>query len=254
MNFAHFINENQAFTTQQMLSALRDAPSARVALSRAVKSGRVQKVRKGLYVSQSGRFIGVKAGPHHVVSTLCPDAVFVYHSALELHGLAHSAWRRVQFESSKGQASFDFDGVEYRGRSTRAAISVETLSAKAYGSVAVTTREQTLVDCLGQVALAGGSEEVLRSLSGLLYLDIDAVLACVGTMAVSVSARVGWYLSTNKERLSVPDYALATLAERVPANASYKFDPTLKRFESYDSKWRLNLPASAVSLREWMEM
>lgn len=254
MQFSEYISKNQVFTTADLLAALENAPSASVSLSRAAKTGKVAKVRSGLYVSQTGKFQGMTADPYRIASVFCKDVVFAYHSALELHGLAHTLTKQLQFMTSKEFTSFEFKGAAYKGLPVREDVLSEELYARAFGSIRTTTREQTFVDSFTKVGLAGGIEEVIRSFAGLPYLDIDVVLACLGDLPRSVAARVGWYLDMNKERWHVSDEMLVVLEQTLPKKASYKLDPTYKKFEGYSAKWHLSLPASATEINDWMEL
>lgn len=254
MKFSDYISKNQVFTTKGLLAALENAPSASVSLARAVKAGKVVKVRSGLYVSQFGKFQGETADPYRIASVFREDAVFAYHSALELHGLAHTLTKQIQFMTSKESATFQFEGAVFKGLSARTDVLSEALHARAFGSVYTTTREQTLVDSFTKLGLAGGIEEVVRSFAGLPYIDINAVLACLDYRPRSVAARVGWYLDMNRDRWQVSDKTLAAIEQTLPKKASYKLDPTYRKFEGYSAKWHLNLPASTAEINDWMEM
>jgi len=253
MHFAEFISTNQVFTTQTLLEKTGDSPSVPVALSRAVKSGRVIKVRTGLYVSQSGRFQGVRADPYLIASAFKPDAVFTHHSALALHGLAHSVFNHVQFMTNSTSSSFSYDGLEYKNLPIRQNARIEVLHARLYGSASVTTREQSLVDCMAKIKLAGGAEEVIRSFAGLPYADISVILLCLEQYPPSVASRIGWYLEANQERWSVSRKALVVIESMISQKGSYKLDPTYKHFEAYNKRWRLSLPASEETIESWME-
>jgi predicted transcriptional regulator of viral defense system len=150
-------------------------------------------------------------------------------------------------------ATFHFQGETYKALASRSKALTQTLSTRAFGAVAVTTREQTLVDCMAKTGLTGGAEEVVRSFAGLPYADIEAIVFCLQAYPPSVAARVGWYLEANQERWSVPDGTLAAIEQELPVRASYKLDPTYKNFESYSARWHLSLPALADEIRDWME-
>jgi predicted transcriptional regulator of viral defense system len=130
-------------------------------------------------------------------------------------------------------ASFSFQGVTYKGMVAREDTMTEMMSSRAFGTVNVTTREQTLVDCMARVGLAGGLEEVVRSFAGLPYADIDAIMPCLKAYPPSVAARIGWYLDANQTRWSVADSMLVAIERTLPLRASYKLDPTYKHFEDY---------------------
>jgi predicted transcriptional regulator of viral defense system len=253
MSFSDYLATTQVFTTQQMLDATGASPSARVALSRAVKSGKAHKVRSGLYISQAGKYQETKADPYLIAQTMRPDSVFVYHSALELHGLAHTMFFTVQFMTEDNQVRFDYDGIQYHSYPLRKTARSELLRAKAFGSASVTTREQTLVDCMAKIGAAGGLEEVLRSFAGLPYVDLDAVFDCLAAYSPSVAARVGWYRETNQERWSVPDHMLDLIEAMIPTQASYKLDTAYSHFVEYDSRWHVNLPVSTAEIETWLE-
>jgi predicted transcriptional regulator of viral defense system len=254
MSFRDFLAENQVFTTHEMLNATDNSPSARVALSHAVRSGEVQKVRVGLYVSQSGRFQGSQANPYLIADTFRKDAVFVYHSALELHGLAHSSSNRIQLMTRSSFKPFSHEGITFDGLTFRSCALTEQLYARTYGTVVATTREQTLVDCFAKVVAGGGAEEIIRSFAGLPYLDIELVLSCLRQYPSSVASRVGWYLEANLNRWSVSNDVLTAIESTISPQASYKLDPASTRFEGYNSRWRLNLPASKDTIDDWMEI
>jgi len=253
MSFTEFIAKNQVFTTKTLLEATDGSSSVPVALSRAVRSGKVEKVRTGLYVSQSGRFQGAQADPYLIAAVFRPDAVFAYRSALILHGLAHSVSNHVQFMTNKVFPAFSYHGSEYMSVPFRPNARTEVLNARVYGSVTATTREQALVDCMAKIRMAGGAEEVVRSFAGLPYADIDAILHCLGQYPPSVASRIGWYLEVNQERWAVAEKTLSAIDSMISKKASYKLDPAAKRFEAYCARWRLSLPASEDTIKTWME-
>jgi predicted transcriptional regulator of viral defense system len=138
---------------------------------------------RGVYVSRAGQFSEVEPDPYLVAAAVSHDVVMVYHTALELHGLAHSPSRRVQFTSSRLSPRFAYRDFEYE-RYQRPALpdsdedaASTTLVARPQGVVRVTTRERTLVDCINHVALSGGRAAVSRSLAARPYVAASSVRA-----------------------------------------------------------------------------
>jgi predicted transcriptional regulator of viral defense system len=252
LKLSEYIETTQAFTTEALLSAVGNTPSVRVALSRAVANGKVSKVRKGLYVSKTGKFTNEKADPHLIIQAFKPDAVFVYHSALELHGLAHSLDNRTQFAFCGQPISFSYENIWFLGYSKRGAPDIQSLSSKAFGTVNVTTREQTLVDCLAKIGRSGGAEEVIRSLSALSYIDAQLIYEKSRHLPVAVISRIGWLLEKNQKRWDISDAQLALFAGMIPKQASSHLDPDVKDSSSYSAKWHLNLPAPETEVDLWL--
>ena len=250
---SHQISTTQVFTSATLLEAVGGQQATLVSLSRATKDGKVHKVRKGLYVSNSGRFIGLAANPYLIAQTFRPDAAFVYHSALALQGVSHSLSNRVQFMAPGKPVSFVYNGVVFQCYSNYSEKDTQSLAAKAYGTVRVTTREQTLIDCFSRVGRSGGAEEVMRSLNGFAYLDVAIIVEKAASMPASVVSRIGWYLECNQERLRISDKQISELEAMVPRSSSSHLDPMVKRSKGFSSRWRLNLPAPADEIDSWME-
>jgi predicted transcriptional regulator of viral defense system len=213
------------------------------------------KVRNGLYVSNTGRFTGLKADPYRIAAAFDATAVFSFHSALKLHGLAHSLSNRVQFRSTNPRLSFKFDGSTFERYLSQNDVPTDTVRADSYGVVKVTTREQTFLDCMNRMRLCGGAEEVLHSLAGLPYLNLTTVEELLLAHPASVSARAGWYLEANEQRWNVSEALLDRLEERLPANASYHLDSSARKgAQAFSARWKLNLPAPLDEIESWMEL
>jgi len=83
------------------------------------------------------------------------------------------------------------------------------------------TREQTLIDCLERPDLAGGSENVLRSVGGFRHIDSDILLGIADSRSSSLRARLGWVLEKRAEPWRVPDAVLGKLAESLGSGPHY---------------------------------
>ncbi len=253
--FRQYLETHQVFTTFELQDVCGAGASTSTALSRAVADGRVIKVRNGLYVSNTGRFIGLKADPYRIAASFDLTAVFSFHSALELHGLAHSLSNRVQFRAKNPRLSFRFEGTAFERYPSQDDVPADTARTDSFGVVSVTTREQTFLDCMNRMRLCGGAEEVLHSLAGLPYLNLDTVEELLFAHPASVVARAGWYLEANAQRWNVSDRLLNRLEKRLATKASYYFDSSArKNAQAYSARWKLNLPAPLSEIESWMEL
>ncbi|MCL1898631.1 MAG: hypothetical protein FWG16_07425, partial [Micrococcales bacterium] len=189
MAVREFLSNRQVFTAEEFAVRFPNSQTDRNLLSRAVKNGTVDKVRRGLYVSKSGRFEGATVDPFEVALAVAPDAVFCYGSALQLLGIAHNLTNQVQFFSANRISSFNYGGTNYLpyqvDEGQRLSRSILAPPGKGYRA---TTKEQTLVDCLINVAAAGGPDNLLNSLSGLARLDVDLAVEIAATTAHSARA------------------------------------------------------------------
>ena len=164
MKFLDHTHDYHVFTTFDLYEAVDSKAAAGEQLRLAVKSGAVERVRRGLLVSNRGRFEGAPVDQAEVVAALDAGAAISYHSALEAHGVARNVGFVCHFRSDAVRTGFMFRGVAYRPCGPVGSVRSETLRSSA-GACRVTTKEQTVADCLGKSALAGGAEEAVRSLT-----------------------------------------------------------------------------------------
>jgi predicted transcriptional regulator of viral defense system len=222
-------------------------------------TGRIVAVRRGLYATvppgSTPEFAPVDT---YLVGALgCTWGVLAYHTALELHGLAHSTFETVQILVPRPQRGWRFKGVTYRPVRPREslgevalALGVETMDRLGL-DLQVTTVARTLVDVLDRPDLAGGWEEVWRSLEGLRMVEAEELLAYIDRLGnATTSALVGFFLEQHREGLNVNEETLMALETMRPRGKQY-----LDRAEGgrLAKRWNLIVPEFLWE-RRWEEM
>jgi len=226
-----------------------------------VQAGHLLKLRRGLYgVAPAGMDPGTTpVDPYLLASRLADDAVLGYHTALELHGKAHSVFQEFYFLTDTAPRPFRFRGQRFRAvafprklvRAENMRFGVET-GDRAGLEVAVTGLERTLVDLFDRPELGGGVEEVWRSLGTVEFFDLEAVTEYAVLLGNATTvAKVGFFLESHRERLMVSDSHLDRLRRRRPHQPHY--------FEKQDAGkgrlvagWNLVVPESVLG-RAWEE-
>lgn len=251
MKFTEYIRSHHVFAVEDLLVASDSPAAARQQLKDAVSSGAVERVRRGLYASNSGRFEGAGVDPYEVVAALDAEAVLSYHSALEAHGVAHNVGFECRFRTGAARSPFAFRDVRYIPHPADAGTLNQRIRGKAFGSVLVTTREQTLFDCLKHPEWAGGIEEAVRSLSAMPYLDTERVVALALADSASMAARVGWLLEARSEAWRVPKDVLERLREASAGTVS-KLDKRATTTRGWLREWNMRLPESTEEVASWV--
>jgi len=230
-------------------------------LARHLASGRLIRVRRGLYavVPRGVDPDKVSVDPYLLASRLTDDAVVAYHAALQFHGKTYSVWRRFHYLTDKRARPFSFRGMEFVPVQAPSAVrslpqwgggTVEL--SHAGGQARVTTLERTLVDVLDKPDKCGGWEEIWRSLGMVEFFDLDAVIAYATAIGSSLTiARVGFFLDQHRETLMVGDNHLAALCAQVPKQPRY-LDVT-RATGRLVSRWNLIVPKSVLD-RRWEEV
>jgi predicted transcriptional regulator of viral defense system len=260
---AWFFARNPVFTAADFAAAGTDRGKRgnESLLAHHVAAGRLTRIRRGLYAVvpegvESDKFM---VDPYLVAHKAAPDSIIAYHSALSFHGLAYTVMQKVTFLTAhEDNKPFSFQGISYqpvqhprkllRGGQEK----IATISQDYRGQyVGVTTPERTLVDCLDRIELSGGIEEVWRSLAGIGYLKINEVIDYLTALDnATTTAKVGFYLEQQQERLMIPPKKLEVLQARKPKTPRYMF--RTKREGKLIPQWNLIVP-DGVLTREWEE-
>lgn len=257
MSVQSYLEQHHVFSLEEFRGELGEGRTSYNLLTRAVKRGHADRVMRGVYVSRASQFSEVEPDPYLIAAAVSQDVVMVYHSALELHGLAHSPSRRVQFTSSRLATRFAYRGFEFERyqRAMRTAAGEDAQStilvARPQGVVRVTSRERTLVDCINHVDLSGGLEEVSRSLAALPYVDATSVLTYLKVLGSPTAvARTGWFLEQRAKEWYVSSAALDEMRAML-GRGPYYFARS-NEAGLWVPSWRMYLPSNAAEIERWV--
>lgn len=258
---AAFLRQHPVFTLDQLADSLRLRSGRRTARERVrylAARGRLKLLGRGVYASvpPDASAKGFVPDAFLVAVAMRPDVVFSHHSALQLHGAAHSVstelagwttgrrgWVRI------GPATLRFLAPPTALLRHRVATD-EVVTARRDGvTLRFTSRERTLVECLRQPHLAGGLEEVAESAAGFPSLDFAAlrrVLAAYDQRALWAAA--GWFLERHAATFRVPTRLLSEFEVHRPRSPHYL--PRGLRGGVLAARWNLVLPRGVTRGRE----
>lgn len=252
-----FFRTHTVFTLEdatRWLSPTRGRTGAVEKLRYHLKTGRLIRVTREVYatVPMDATTDTFAPDPFAVAAAIRPDGVFSYHSALELLGVAHTAWnqctlhtarRRKPLRLDNGCIRFLLDPEPLNDAESRLA---GTRRAERGGHVfTVTGPERTLVEGLRRPGLAGGIEELAVSAGGFPVLDLDLLRTILTHYAMdNLWAATGWFLERNKQQFHVPDEYLDEMEHHRPANVQYLLRG--QRGGRLQPRWNLILPEVLV--------
>lgn len=254
MRSIDFFETHPVFTHDEFVQARADSGSSAHTsnnlLGKHLASGRIARVRRGLYMSVPR---GVEpdqasADPYLVATKLATGGPVAYHAALQFHGKARTIWRRFHYLTSRRARPFRSQDMEFAPVQVPAALRPlpdlggEIIEGRhGGGMVRVTSLERTLVDVLSAPSKAGGWEEVWRSLEMTEFFDCDAIADYALKLGSALTvARVGFYLEQHREELMVEDRHLSRLREHAPAQPRYL--DTHRQSGRFLAQWNLVVP------------
>lgn len=223
------------------------------------KTGRVIRVRRGLYavVPPGAETASYPVDPYLITGKLTPDAALSHHTALEFHGRAYSVWNRLIYSASRPLGSFTFRSHAFKGAKFPEALrrsgteDFDVLGRERSGvRVRVTSLERALVDVLHRPDLSGGWEEVWRSLESVEFFNFDRVVEYVSLLGnATTAAKVGFFLEQHRDALMVEERHLTPLRERRPRQPHY-LDCSKRKPGCLVADWNLVVPNDVLE-RSW---
>ena len=255
---ATFLSAHPVFTRAEFAAAFgHPASAANVTslLRHHLRAGNIKRVSREVFAAVPAHLAADRmvVDRFAAASKLRSDGVLGFHSALELHGIAYSEFNEVQLISAGRTELVDLPFGACRFVTPPKALVAAgkadylTMTMDRQGvAVRVTAIERTVVDVLHRPELAGGAEEVLKSLDLVRYLDPAKVADYVELLDNrSISSVSGWWLEKRQSALGVTDDVLARLRGRLPRSKHYALGAEPGHAVLVEP-WRVLLPPQAV--------
>lgn len=232
-----------------------------VALQYYLKTGRIIHLRRALYASVSP-FTKQDTSTldyYLMASKLASDATLGYHTALELHGVAYSVFEDLTYVASNPPRPFEYQSHLFRGIPTPKILrdkhkeNFGVIAIKRQGlDVKITSLARTMVDVLARPELAGGFEEVWRSLESIATFDVEEAIQYTALLEnATLAAKVGFFLEQRPAALAVESKYLKRLQKMIPQKPHY-LERGRRRSGKLIQKWNLIVPHEILT-KSWEE-
>lgn len=255
-------HEFQTYWAERSLNGARQGTRI---LRACRRSGRVQRLKRGLYVpsGQDDPAPSLK----HIASRMTQDAVLAYHTALECYGGAYSVWFHAIYAARRPAPPLRVHSGLIRGSAFPKALLdtgkeyMETRFTRR-GQLRVTSPERTLVDIVDRPHLCGGWDEVMHGYdrTALLYpyiasgkvLDVPRMAAyALALRRPSTCAKVGFILDFYQSEWGFEADLTAPLQDCLPRRVCY-LERCRNPYEKmhWIAKWNLMVPDWIIA-RDW---
>ena len=267
MKIQDFFATHPVFTYKEFVEFLsatgsRNVKTRESILSHYTKSGRLFRVRRGLYLTVPQGYTPEKCpvDPYLLASKMAPDSVLAYHTALELHGKAYSVHEEFLYLTRSGSRPLNFRGQLYQGVAFPKKLMAKdlelfgvTMVERSGLDVRVTSLERTLVDVLDRPTLGGTWEEIWKSLELVEFFDIDNMVEYTIHLGnATTTAKVGFFLEQHRDTLMPDEDHLNRLRGLIPAQPHYMVRNGRKAGRLIKG-WNLVVPLDILE-RQWEEM
>lgn len=231
---------NRVFTVDEFARHLGGEKSlAEYRVRYYLQQGRLKRLANGVYATVP---VGVAPESYEpdaflAAAAVRPDAVFAYHSALDLLGQGHSVWwtctvctarRRSPVVVGRTTIKFFSHPQAARPRTGErlsrgeAGVPWTTEVSRGGKTLRVTTPERTLVDGFRELSLVGGLDELVESMDGFASVNPEALQEILRAYDNRrLWAAVGWYLQRRLEDLFLDASVLGEFQKHRPRTRVY---------------------------------
>jgi predicted transcriptional regulator of viral defense system len=266
MKIKPFFDTHPVFRFEEFTQFMRELGVARAAswrqqLSYHRKVGNLMHIRKFLYAVKLSSIAEEDfwIDPYLIAGKATPDAILSYHTALELHNLAYTTFEELTFLAKQYTKQFTYQGQRFRSVHFPQSLvtlhqtnnNVESISRQGI-NIRTSTIERTIVDILDRPDLAGGWEEVWRSLDHVVHFDPEKLIEYTMLLnnATTVS-KVGFFLEQRPIHLKIDSRYIDKLLPHIPKQKHY-LNRSQRTKGKYIEKWRLIVPLEIIE-RQWEE-
>lgn len=266
MNILSFFHKHPIFRASEFLrwkseQGTSNPVASHSALKYYIKEGRLIHIRRGLYaVVPPNTLPGeLQVDAYLVAGKVTEDSVLAYHTALELHGTAYSAFGQFTFLTTQKIKPFIFQQQAFQPvtvpivlkKKNQIDFAVEMINRQGL-TLRITNLARTFVDVLSRIELCGGWEEVTRSLSTIAALHVETVIDyALKLNNRTLIAKVGYFLEQRKGAFAVDDATLEPLIKLRPKSPQYLTDHQREKCQ-FIKRWNLMVPISLIK-QSWEE-
>lgn len=236
--------------------AIQAAKTGRAGMTKAIqrysRMGLLRQVRRNLHCMNDIASGNLLADKFEIASHVSESAYVAYHTALEFHGLAHQTFYSIYVMSESRFNNFEFDGCEYLWCGDNVGrIGVTTPIGN--DKVKVTDLERTIIDCIDRIDRAGGIEELLHCLEGVIMLNEKKLTEYLELYEKSfLYQKVGYLLERLHDRIHISESFIEMCREK--GHKAVKFLTNDSFSDTYIKQWNLYVPNTITTKQENYEL
>lgn len=209
------------------------------ALKRLVDSGKIVKLKGGMYATVNPLTKDIFANRYEIASALYENVYVGYHTALEYYGISTQMYSDVHVLSETRYNSMVIEDLEYQFYKSNYNSGI--ITAKQNTIIRITELERTVIDCIDRIDIAGGIEEVFMALIAIKYCDEKKLIQHLqGYNKKNLYKKVGCLFSYIK-----PKYLSDNFYKICHDNMSHREDDIRENklvAYIYDKEWKIYLP------------
>ena len=209
-----------------------------------LKSKTYKKVRSNLYALIDPSTNDIYSTKFEIASKISDSSFVCYHSALEYYGIANQVFSNVLVGSLTKFNSFVFNDNEFICKHVK---DIKFVNNIVNEGIRVSSLEKTIIDCVDNIDLAGGIEEVLNALEQIKYVNENKLLEILKDInKMFLYQKIGFLFELYNNQLDLSNEFFAECKSHTSKKVNYFMQYEFKDAE-LNEKWNLIVPKNIKS-------
>ena len=244
MKYLSALQKKKLFSLSDAEALTGNVQTAKAMLQAYKKAGSIVSIRRNMYAATdlvSGELL---ANRFEIGSNVNKCAYISHHSALEYHGYANQVYYTVTVSSEERFSTFEYGGITYSRCEPK--IDEGVITPPMMPLVSVTDIERTVVDCIYDIPLAGGLEELLEALRIVPALHEEKLLTYLEKYdQIFLWQKAGFILQHFSSELNLSQTFFGTCKSKIHDRKIYLID---YGEAAYYPEWKLYAPPGLLHL------
>lgn len=209
-----------------------------------LKSKTYKKVRSNLYALIDPSTNDVYSTKFEIASKISDTSFICYHSALEYYGIANQVFSSIWVGSLTKFNNFVFNDNEFICKHVK---DIKFVNNIVNEGIRVSSLEKTIIDCVDNIDLAGGVEEVLNALEQIKYVNENKLLEILrDNNKIFLYQKIGFLFELYNSQLDLSNEFFNECKSHVSKKVNYFMQYEFKDTE-LNEKWNLIVPKNIKS-------
>jgi predicted transcriptional regulator of viral defense system len=246
-DYLEHIHKLQIFKKDDIVKFAKNENSAKELLRRYRKDGLITQIRRNMYAANDLATKTVVVSKYEIGSNITPTSYLAYHAAIEYHGLATQIFNTVYVASEQRFADFDFEGTSFVCCQSKTLKGVE--NQKYDSLIKVTNRERTIIDCIDNIGLSGGLEELILALVLVTFVKENLLVEYLNLYNKQILyQKTGFILSCFQKELNLSDNFFIECKSKTGKNIARLTNTG--EDTKFHNEWKLYAPENILSYLE----
>ena len=232
-------------TKEKVIDQFKDDKQYSNWIANKLKSKTYIKIRNNLYALIDPSTNDIYSTKFEIASNISNTSFICYHSALEYYGLANQVFNNITVGSLTKFNNFIYEDNEFIYKKVKNTQFVNNIFNE---EIRVTSLEKTIIDCIDDITLAGGIEEVLNALEQVKYLKEDKLVEILANYnKIFLYQKVGYLLEMYNYQLNLSESFFNICKSHLTNKVNYFMSDEFKDL-ILNKSWNLFVPENIKSI------